>query len=461
VSAGGSTWQVPWRSNVEAFTMAIVMAVLFKGFVVDVYKIPTGSMQPTLIGDERSGIYDRILVDSLSYTFRDPERWEVAVFRFPLDRSKHYVKRVVGIGPEELRIRGGDVWHRADSSLPWQVLRRPRAVQDTVLKPLDLEPQGPTWEASGEWEASGRSLRARGSGDARYVPRLGEIRDDYLDGYPVALRGRVRPRPDRSGANLVGDLRVSGSVQPLSGTSEVTIELTEGGRSYRFHLPGPAALEGAAPSIEVFGSSRTPRSATAAPARLSASHPTRFVVQNVDDLLELSLDGRWVASLEVDPATDARSGARLAIEGPGADFDDLMVHRDVHYTTDLAKEGEFSVPAGHYFMLGDNTQDSSDSRDWILTRFRFHPTEGESYVVSGDTRRGENPRNVNYAQAEGPMTFFRDEWGEEHWLPAHQTERITPITSPYVPREMIEGRALAVFWPMNPLTGVYRLRWIR
>ena len=52
--------------------MAVVMALLLKYFIVEAYKIPTGSMQPTLIGDERSGIKDRILVDKLSYVLRDP-----------------------------------------------------------------------------------------------------------------------------------------------------------------------------------------------------------------------------------------------------------------------------------------------------------------------------------------------------------------------------------------------------
>ena len=45
--------RAPWRDNLEAMTMAIVMALVLKIFVVEAYKIPTGSMQPTLIGDEK------------------------------------------------------------------------------------------------------------------------------------------------------------------------------------------------------------------------------------------------------------------------------------------------------------------------------------------------------------------------------------------------------------------------
>ena len=81
--------------------MAVILALFLKVFVVEAYKIPTGSMQPTLIGDADTGIQDRILVDKLSYQVRPPARFEVVVFRFPLDRGKTFVKRVVGVGPED------------------------------------------------------------------------------------------------------------------------------------------------------------------------------------------------------------------------------------------------------------------------------------------------------------------------------------------------------------------------
>jgi len=53
----------PWRQNIEAVTMAIIVAVMLKYFIVEAYKIPTGSMQPTLMGNTETGIFDRILVD--------------------------------------------------------------------------------------------------------------------------------------------------------------------------------------------------------------------------------------------------------------------------------------------------------------------------------------------------------------------------------------------------------------
>ena len=40
----------PWRENIEAITVSVIVIVLFKYFVLEAYKIPTGSMQPTLMG---------------------------------------------------------------------------------------------------------------------------------------------------------------------------------------------------------------------------------------------------------------------------------------------------------------------------------------------------------------------------------------------------------------------------
>ena len=70
-----------WRENLEALTMAIVVALLFKYFVLEISKIPSGSMQPTLMGNPETGVFDRTLVDKLSLRFRDPERFEIEIGR--------------------------------------------------------------------------------------------------------------------------------------------------------------------------------------------------------------------------------------------------------------------------------------------------------------------------------------------------------------------------------------------
>ena len=61
-----------WRENIEALTMAVVIALLFKSFILEVSKIPSGSMQPTLMGSPETSIFDRVLVDKLSFPLPRP-----------------------------------------------------------------------------------------------------------------------------------------------------------------------------------------------------------------------------------------------------------------------------------------------------------------------------------------------------------------------------------------------------
>jgi signal peptidase I len=467
----------PWRDNLEAVAMAVIMALLLKYFVVEAYKIPSGSMQPTLIGDDQAGVYDRILVDKLSYKFRDPKRFEVVVFKYPLDLSKSFVKRLVGIGPEEIKIVHGDLWRRDDASQPWTILRRPRAVQIETWKRLDREdPDEPRWFVDPQgpaWETAPRRIVAHGPGRARFGDQQW-VMDAFLDGYPDGLRDLVR-RKQGTGIHPVGDLRVEGEVVADAATEEVAVELYEGQMRYRLSLPGPAAPEGARPAIRLRSGSRFASEAEVKvvkadrPLRLEAGRRYAFGAQNLDDLLELELDGEVLVRHEIANAADQRAFAYVVVEGAGArvELDELMAYRDIYYTGgDLA---EYSVPAGHYFMLGDNTQDSSDGREWKVTRLDWPVSDSPGAgveVVTGSTRRDDqrpwqaNPWRRN--GLEGPMIRFRDVYGEVRWLRGAQIPYASPPSEnvPFVPRRLVQGRALAVFWPWSPRLGVYRWKWI-
>jgi len=459
VSQAAST---PWRDNIEAMTMAVVMALLLKGFIIEAYKIPTGSMQPTLIGDDQADVKDRILADKLTYALRDPKRWEVAVFRYPLNQAQNFIKRIAGVGPEEFKIQFGDLWRRDDASEDWQVLRRPRSVQQDIWKRLDIsEPEGTSWRVTNdgkEWELAGRSIRARGSGSALFR-NLGSIMDRYFDGYPEVLVPLISKNPKPNLPIPVGDLRLSTRATCLPGTKELRLELHEGLKRYVFHFPGPAAPEGAKARIEVHTNGRLgsggPRVFEGPARRLAAGQSALLAVQNMDDLLTLEWDGELLVEAEVEPMRDQASSALVASEGEGTDFEDLMVYRDIYYLS----EGRaiYQIPAGHYLMLGDNTQNSSDSRHW---RFARLSQDGGATELRGNYRRDENPRTVGYGEEEGPWRRLVDEFGEVHWLPSLETESLSPLESPFVPREMMLGKALAVFWPVNPIKEIYRFKWV-
>ena len=93
-----------WKEWGEPFLIAAVIAILIRTFLLGPYKIPTGSMRPTLLEG------DRIFVDKITYRFRPPQRGEIIVFKYPLDPKKDFVKRLVAFDGEELEIRNGSIY---------------------------------------------------------------------------------------------------------------------------------------------------------------------------------------------------------------------------------------------------------------------------------------------------------------------------------------------------------------
>lgn len=91
------------REYLESIVVALILAVVVRTFVVQAFKIPTGSMRPTLLEG------DRILVNKYLYRFRRPERGEIIVFKYPEDPKRDFIKRLVAKGDEELLIRQGRI----------------------------------------------------------------------------------------------------------------------------------------------------------------------------------------------------------------------------------------------------------------------------------------------------------------------------------------------------------------
>ncbi|MBU1888093.1 MAG: signal peptidase I, partial [Candidatus Omnitrophica bacterium] len=83
---------------VEPIVIAVVLALIIRTFVVQAFKIPTGSMRPTLMEG------DRILVNKFIYKFREPVRGDVIVFVSSEDKKKDFIKRLVGLPGEEIEI---------------------------------------------------------------------------------------------------------------------------------------------------------------------------------------------------------------------------------------------------------------------------------------------------------------------------------------------------------------------
>jgi signal peptidase I len=104
------------REYVEAILIAVVIAFFIRTFIIQAFKIPSGSMKPTL------QIGDHILVTKFIYGIKipiirktlfpisDPKRGDIVVFIYPEDRSKDFVKRVIGTGGDTIEIRNKKIY---------------------------------------------------------------------------------------------------------------------------------------------------------------------------------------------------------------------------------------------------------------------------------------------------------------------------------------------------------------
>jgi signal peptidase I len=454
-----------WRENIEALLMAIVVALLFKYFVLEISKIPSGSMQPTLMGHPETATFDRTVVDKLTYRYRDPERFEIVVFKHPLEQSRIMVKRLVGMPGEELKIENGDLFVKPVGG-EWRNLRRPPAVMEAMWRSLaGRDPRRAAWavvRGGKDWRVDGDAIRARGEGAARFHEKAGPILDGYADGYPLALVPKIAARDPRTGQNPVGDLRLEGELTMLAGTKSLVLELTEGQRVYEFTLPGDTAPDGATPMIRARDTVAKSESEARGPAlRLAAGAAHDFAVENLDDRLALFLDGEEVAALEIAPSAAQAASLTLSVDGAGADLAGLEVFRDIYYLQPDRRAWSVVIPEGSYVMLGDNTQDSADGRLWKAKSYSFGSAEQPTLARGNYREENENPSFGTLADGT-PAIRFRDHYGERHWFA--RTEVLSesfPGNEPLVGRELILGRVLAVFWPIRPMDGLWRVGWTR
>ena len=177
------------RDYVESIAIAIMLAFIFRMFLLEAFVIPTGSMAPTLHGrhmditciecgyryqtgassenpdsspsaevvktdcplcgyamkldknynpNERSFNGDRILVSKFSYSISDPKRWQVIVFKFPGNAKQNYIKRLVGLPGERIKIAGGDIYAVSPDSADREAFRIVRKPPSKLLAMLQL-----------------------------------------------------------------------------------------------------------------------------------------------------------------------------------------------------------------------------------------------------------------------------------------------------------------------------------
>jgi signal peptidase I len=112
INRGGFRWQL-LRDWAESFVIAVAIWLVLQAFFVQAYRIPSGSMERTLL------VGDRLLVNKLAYGaelpftahrlpgLERPHRGDIIVFRWPVDPRTNFVKRVVGVPGDTLAMRDG------------------------------------------------------------------------------------------------------------------------------------------------------------------------------------------------------------------------------------------------------------------------------------------------------------------------------------------------------------------
>lgn len=472
------------RDHVEAILIALVMALVLKQFCVEAFTIPTSSMHPTLIGQNQApdGVGDRILVDKFANWLRDPRRWEIWVFRFPLDRSRNFIKRVVGLPGDFLKIgsEDGDIWLARRADAPYEIARKPRRVRESLYRPV-YPPDAASdrvkdMSFDGEGEAKGIGSRwFRVEGDNPTAFSLAALdRFAYRGGAPATLVAshpiHTSTDPDtwhRSWQDgpVARDIRVRGRLVPEAGAdvppaSEVRLAWRpDGYYEYRLTLGSTPGSSTARILVD---------DAVLREVRLDVvwdgRHELGFELEAVDGDLHAHVNGHELAVLPDGRPfrrRHAQVAQRLSLDASGAPFTlaDLRIDRDIAYQNSWspmgsAAEDGVAIPAGKYLMIGDNQGDVGDRREGSYDgrKWELHTiTLRDGTVIRHDDQKSPD-RDLDDETGETVYSVTDADGVERHWHANDEDPDVPDATewTPFVDRELYVGRAFLVFWPAWP-----------
>jgi len=127
------------QEYIEAILIAILIAAVIRTFVVQAYKIPSRSMVPTLL------VGDHLLVNKFIYGVKipvirktilpitDPKQGDIIVFIYPEDRSKDYIKRVIGVAGDKIEIKNKKIFiNDQPHEDSYGIYSDPRILKDNV-----------------------------------------------------------------------------------------------------------------------------------------------------------------------------------------------------------------------------------------------------------------------------------------------------------------------------------------
>ncbi len=420
------------RETVEAVTIAFILAFVFKTFEAEAFVIPTGSMAPTLYGrhkevtcegcslsytvgasqeiDQDSGALmrrirlsvcpncrhenqvekapvfngDRIVVNKQVSTYR---RFDVVVFKNPEEPHVNYIKRLVGLPGETIRIRQGDLYARKSADEPWKILRKDDLKKQKEIQLLVYDDRQPP-----------RVLLEAGA-EERWAPAVSMPNDTAMGGWPKTENAWKPNAEDRTYAvnatgtdlqwlryrhlipgfehwkaaengqsietpvqpQLIGDfcgfnsddgfgdelywtndltLEFQLSLEEAGENSELVIELEEGMRTVQCRIVPTTG------AVRLVSIPRDGQEVTVADGTCDLQGPGDYAIAfcNVDDRLNLWIDESPVdltqhtelSTPDLNLPTDRDlAPAGIAAKGLKATVSELLLRRDIYYRNDV------------------------------------------------------------------------------------------------------------------------------
>ncbi len=512
------------KETFESIIIAFILAFVFRAYVVEAFVIPTGSMAPTLLGahyrveceqcgydfkinysdshrgsvDEHGRMItppraaggsvcpmcrykinmnkqararpgDRILVHKYIYTLSEPRRWDVVVFKAPHQPNTNFIKRLVGLPNESIRLLDGNVYTQAEGEDTWKIARKGDAlkVQRAVWQPIYHSQYVP--RDNGALMGPGERLSA----NRWYIPwNANEGEWDfkqprqyrYLGGEP----GKISFDFHRSGrselptiyaynqyepagyAHEIEDIRLALTVLPDSADTTISLStetrLTGPTQTITAHVAtdGKIKLTTTDPAsdieVELLAANGPP---------LKSEQATTIELWAVDQEIAIFIDGRrqlryvYESELSEEQLISRPKPARfpeisVQLTGSGATLHQVELDRDLYYASSnpaLAARGglvrnaqgkvmadrvrPMTLNSDEYFCIGDNSPLSDDGRFW-------------------DPEPGPN-RTGNHENVPPDALWVRQRYFSED-ITDNSRDGI-------VPREMMMGRAFFVYFP--------------
>jgi signal peptidase I len=419
----------------EWLITAFILAFVFRAFVMEAFRIPTGSMADTLKGahfrlrcpqcgyaydhgfvPQSYGMAedtippgavairqqtrcpscgfsmsagepvpvangDRILVLKCIYQFMEPNRWDVVVFKNPINPSENYIKRLIGLPGETIEIHDGDIY------IDGLIARKPPEVQKEQWMPIydhDFQPVNPNERAGfngHEWvppfNLEGSAWKIGADNPTRLVldspaQETSTLTYGAASANSFATTYAYNEVMSYSRMPQCSDLMFRFYVRPAGSEGRIGVTLSKLGVDYR----GWVDLSGQLVIAKACNGQETILACKEIQAPSSRTF-TLMKFANVDHQLLLEFGGQELA-VDLGRAPDvlehgAQPAPRAEIFGSGKlTLAHVALFRDTYYTSDgqggrnaRAIEGRpFTLNDDEFFVLGDNSPNSEDGRWW-------------------------------------------------------------------------------------------------